>query len=105
MDIQQLLNEKNTGKISLQVTAQDLHNFAKIIAEQTANQAPNPETPDNKDKLLTPAEVCERLSVARQTLYKWREKKWLVPLKMGYSIRYRESDIEAILTNGLSLKS
>jgi len=46
---------------------------------------------------LTEAAACEALSLSRSTLRRlWQEHK-LVPLKIGRSIRYTQSDIDSFV--------
>ena len=50
------------------------------------------------DRLLTSAEVCERLRVTAVTLLDWRKNGHLKALKTpGGFLRYRESDVRAVL--------
>jgi excisionase family DNA binding protein len=48
-------------------------------------------------KLLSPAQVAERLGVSRDTIYR-RAGEWgLTPHRIGRQIRFKESDVEAML--------
>jgi excisionase family DNA binding protein len=53
---------------------------------------------DDKDRLLTPEEVCERLNVTRRWLRRADEHGTLPRVKVGLLNRYYESDIEAYLS-------
>lgn len=98
MNLEKIISNPDLKGISLSVSAKDLSEFAKSIADSTAKNLienkpePKPET----EKLLTADEVCTRLSVSRITLHNWKKKNWLTPVKLGYAVRWRESDVKAI---------
>jgi len=49
--------------------------------------------------LLTEPEACEALSLSRTTLRRLWHERQLVPLKIGRSIRYTQTDIDAFVQN------
>lgn len=59
-------------------------------------------TTDAPVRLLTTAEVAERFGVNVVTVYRWTWKGQLRPVQMGAKgrLRFRESDIAAILNRG-----
>ena len=50
--------------------------------------------PQKETKLLTTEQAAELLAVSRITLYNWRKKRVLEPIRVGNLLRYRLSDIE-----------
>ncbi|SEJ55537.1 helix-turn-helix domain-containing protein [Frateuria terrea] len=57
-------------------------------------------------KLLTPAEVCEILSIKPRTLEDWRLGRSgpsLPFVRLGRTVRYREEDVEALIKESLSM--
>lgn len=50
------------------------------------------------DELLTTAEVADLLRVTRQTLTRWRKDGKLPAVKIGRLVRFKRSDVEALLT-------
>lgn len=46
-----------------------------------------------KEKLLTEKEVSDLFGVNRVTLWRWRKAGILVPVKMGRTVRYKQSAI------------
>lgn len=101
MNIDNLIKD-STGQVSLSLTPGDLQVFARQVAEQVAESQKTPERQqDNSDQLLRADEVCERLAVTRQTLHKWKVKGWLVPVKIGYAVRWREQDVKEIAERGM----
>lgn len=92
--------------VSYHLRAKDLNNFAFEVATKTAKQMikelrVEPPKPEQTDNLLTAEEVSKKLNVSRVTLYQWKRKGWLIPVKLGYAVRWRESDIKAIQKGGI----
>jgi len=104
MNLEQILNSPDAPKISLVVGPKDLGQFAKQVADQTAQsllKGYKKEPEQETEKLLTADEVCQRLNISRQTLYKWGKKGWINPVKLGYAVRWRETDVKAIQKGGV----
>ena len=49
------------------------------------------------EKLLTPAQVAERLQITERTVYEWIRGGKLTALKLGRLWRIRQDDLEAFL--------
>ena len=49
------------------------------------------------EKLLTPAQVAERLQITERTVYGWLRRGTLPALKLGRLWRIRQDDLEAFL--------
>ncbi len=49
------------------------------------------------DRLLGVAEVAEILGVAVSTVYQWAYERRVRTVKLGRSLRFRQSDIEAFI--------
>lgn len=56
--------------------------------------------PKIDETLLTVAEVCDLFKVSRQSIFSWRRNNKLQAQKIGYLVRFKKSDIDAILNNG-----
>lgn len=55
-------------------------------------------------KLLTPAQVAEKLSVAPRTLEDWRARGTgpsLPFVRLGRTIRYREEDVDKVIDGNM----
>lgn len=53
---------------------------------------------EGKTEIYVPTEkVCEKLSVDRSTLWRWKKRGYLVPVEIGGKRRYRMSDINKLL--------
>ncbi len=49
------------------------------------------------EKLLTPAQVAERLQITERTVYEWIRGGKVTALKLGRLWRIRQDDLEAFL--------
>lgn len=49
-----------------------------------------------KERYLSIKQAANRLGVDKSTLWRWDRSHYLVPTRVGKSVRYRESDIIAI---------
>jgi excisionase family DNA binding protein len=48
----------------------------------------------------TPKQVCEILGVDNSTLWRWKRKGYLVPANVGGKVRYKMSEVKALLNGG-----
>ena len=53
------------------------------------------------EKLFTIKQVSEILSVSENTIRKWVITKRIPFIKVGFLVRFKESDVKAILEGGL----
>lgn len=67
--------------------------------EVFSSQAPRQgeEATNQKEHLITPRQLCERLQISRVTGWKLVAERGLRCIKIGRSVRIRESDLEAWL--------
>ena len=83
-----LLNEVDLDQILKRAVFQ-------AIGELRETDLPKPKP--EPEKLYTTAEACEILRCSKPTLHRWK-KAGLVPfLKIGVSVRYKESDLKKLL--------
>ena len=47
-----------------------------------------------KDRLLTVAEVAERLNVSRASVYLWLKRDFPLPVKLGRASRWNATEVE-----------
>ena len=55
----------------------------------------------NDEQYLTVQQLCSLLQVTRQTLYTWDKKNILSRIRIGTRIRYKLSEVQAILDSQL----
>ena len=49
------------------------------------------------EELLTTEKAMELLSVSKATMYRWKQRGYLVPIRVGGNDRYRMKDIMKII--------
>lgn len=95
MDLINLVHE--APQINLTVTAADLRDFASELISQTKEQLEQ-EISDNKaETYLSTDKVQEIMGISKTTLWRWKKRKYLVPIRVGGNERYRMSDIKKIM--------
>ena len=52
------------------------------------------------DMFLTTNQVLQRLAISRTTLWNWNKAGYIIPVEIGGKLRYKLSDVNAILTGG-----
>ena len=95
MDIIDLINE--APQVNLTVSASDLRDFANLLIEQTKEELEHGIISGRTEKYLTTEETMKTLSVCKTTLWRWKKRKYLRPVRVGGNERYRLSDINKIL--------
>lgn len=95
MDLINLVNE--APKINLTVTAGDLRDFASQLIEQTKDDLEESIVRGRTETLLTTEETMKKLNVCKTTLWRWKKRDYLRPVRVGGNERYRLSDINKIL--------
>ena len=53
------------------------------------------------EALLTKKEVLEKFNVCLTTLWNWERKDYLIPVKIGRKVSYRQADIERIIAEAM----
>lgn len=101
MDITTLM-ELGGGNLKLEVTAENLHKFAQDVVEQTltAKSKAMAGTKAADDTYLNSSQVCEKLGIAKSTLWLWQKRGYITPKKVGGHNRYSMTDVLRLLTQG-----
>lgn len=90
MNIDSLI--KSGANVSVTVSLFDLREWAQ---ELICNQPPV--TPEPPERHLTPLQAAKKLGVNVSTLWRWDKSGYLKKIKVGNSVRYRESDVNKIM--------
>ena len=104
MDISTLM-EIGGGNLKLEVTAADLTKFAKDVVDMTLAARSKELTKTganaiNGETYLSSGQVCEKLGIAKSTLWLWQKRGIIAPKKVGSHNRYALTDIIRLLNNG-----
>jgi len=98
MNLQELLNSAQT--INITVGLSDLRTFANELIQETKRELEEAVISDKSETYPTREQVCEILSVNQSTLWRWAQRKYLVPIEVGGKRRYKMSEVKAILNGG-----
>ncbi|MEI8087157.1 MAG: helix-turn-helix domain-containing protein [Paludibacter sp.] len=90
--------------VTLNVKATDLREFAQLLMCNAAREASELQRKKDEEVYYSVEDVMSILNVKdRSTMWRWQQKDYLTPVKVGKMVRYRKSDVEAILSNGKEL--
>ncbi len=90
MSIELLLNS-GYGQMKLEVTVDDLREFAESLIDKAKSLRP-----PKGEEYLTRGEVISKLGVSATTLWNWSKSGYLTPIKQGKRVLYKESDIKRL---------
>lgn len=86
-------NAAQFAQVQYVISKEDLESTFASIIDRVLSQR----EAEKADRLLTAAQVAERLHVTRVTLYRWEKAHHLTPVRKGKAIRYRESDVNRLI--------
>ena len=99
MKISELIDQHGAENVMLVVRLSDLQQFLSEIVESQIKVKEQEEAKQNDQDLLNPAEAGKILKVSRPTLERWKNSKYLVPVKIGGKCFYRKQDIDSLKRN------
>jgi excisionase family DNA binding protein len=95
MDILEI--SKNLPNLNVTVKAGDLLNMMHSCIQEAREQLKQLVIDANTETYHSPDKVAKMLDVSKPTLWRWRKRNYLVPVKIGGKIRYRKSDVKRLL--------
>ncbi|MFN5309558.1 MAG: helix-turn-helix domain-containing protein [Candidatus Kapaibacterium sp.] len=90
----------NISTIELENKLQEIAQMQQSILQVLSGLQQEKPTPKIDETLLTVSEVCDVFKVSRQSISAWRRAGKLKAHKVGYLVRFKKSDIDAMLNNG-----
>lgn len=91
MNIEQLLEK---GNVTLAFSASDLHEFGlSLIHEATASMQQS----EKEEKMLSSKETAKLLGISENSLWRWGKLGYLVGIKIGRKVLYKQSDVDALI--------
>lgn len=89
-------------RLTISVSLDDLLTAGRTLADELLDSIvrthdEHPAPAKEEDELLTKEETRRKLGVSVTTLWRWAQDGYLTPIKVGVQVRYRLSDINAIL--------
>ena len=94
MNIQELVQCAPT--INLTITAGDLKEFAALLIAETKAELEQSISDSKAETYLSSEKVMEMMEISKTTLWRWKQRGYLVPVRIGGNDRYRLSDIQKI---------
>lgn len=91
---------KEMPNLTISVSLADLQAFHKEVIADTKRELEEVVISEKAETYPSPKQVCEILDINMATLYRWKDKGYLVPIEVGGKRRYRMSDIKKILNGG-----
>lgn len=88
---------QNAPQINLTITAADLRNFASELISQTKEQLEQEISDSKAETYLSSEKVMEMMEISKTTLWRWKQRGYLVPVRVGGNDRYKLSDIQRIV--------
>lgn len=88
---------KQCPDVCITVKAGDLIEAVNYCVDKTRKDLEQQITDSKTETYPTPTQVAEILQVDLSTLWRWKNKGYLVPIEIGGKRRYRMSDVKRIL--------
>ena len=95
-DILSLIGSGVTG-LTLNIKGEDLMSFADCLIEKAKERLLPVMVSAAQEQLLSKKEVLEKFNVCPTTLWNWSKNGYLIPVKIGRKISYRQADIERLI--------
>jgi DNA-binding transcriptional MerR regulator len=95
MNIQELA--QCAPAINLTITAADLKDFAAQLISETKEQLEQQISDSKAETYLSSEKVMQMMEISKTTLWRWKQRGYLVPVRVGGNERYRMSDIKKIM--------
>lgn len=95
MDINELV--QNGSKVTIAVSIEDLKDFASDLIDRTKRELEQAVISDKSETYPTPQQVAKILGVDLVTLWRWKNRGYLVPVEIGGKRRYLMSHVKALL--------
>ncbi len=95
MNIQELAQCAPT--INLTITAGDLKEFATQLIAETKEQLEQSIRDSKAETYLSSEKVMQMMEISKTTLWRWKQRDYLVPVRVGGNERYRLSAINKIM--------
>jgi hypothetical protein len=94
-DLIQISN--NFPDITISVKVGDLIEAIEYCVNKTRKELEQQITDASTETYPSPDQVAKILDIDKSTLWRWKQKGYLVPVEIGGKRRYRMSDIKKIL--------
>lgn len=86
--------------ISINASFTDLIEAFRVVADEHKRELEEIVLSDKAESYPTVKQVSEMLNVNASTLWRWAQKKYLVPIEFGGGRRYKMSEVKALMNGG-----
>ena len=76
-------------RINLTVTAEDLRDFAIQLIAETKEQLEQEISDSKAETYLSSEKVMQMMEISKSTLWRWKKRGYLVPVRLGNNERYK----------------
>lgn len=83
--------------LTLNIKGEDLLTFAESLIAKAKEQLLPVMVSAAQEQLLSKKEVLEKFNVCPTALWNWSKSGYLVPVKIGRKVSYRQADIERLI--------
>lgn len=95
--LQASFSDPNSPNILLTVSLSDLHQLVVDTIDATRDRLLSLFIKADEDRLLTKKEVCAQLGIGETSVWNLTKRGKLNPVTVNRSVRYRPSEVTAIL--------
>jgi len=102
MNINELV--QNGSKVTIAVSIEDLKDFASDLIDRTKRELEQAVISDKAETYPSQQQVAKILGVDLVTLWRWKNRGYLLPVEIGGKRRYIMSEVKALLNGGRKSK-
>ncbi len=99
MNLYDLLQDNKS--LNITINAGQLIEAIDYCIQQTKGELEDAIASEKQESYLGAQQVCDMLDVNMTTLWRWENKGYLVPAKVGGKRRFKYSEVKNILDGGL----
>lgn len=99
MNLYDLLQDNKN--LNITISAEQLIEVVDYCIVQTKQQLEDAIASEKQESYLGAQQVCDMLGMNMTTLWRWENKGYLVPAKVGGKRRFKYSEVKNILERGL----
>lgn len=91
----------NEWKVSITIPIQEIKALVDYCVSETLREYEANQTQEVQEAFLSRDEVSHLLNVDKSTLWRWNKEGYLCAVNFGGKVRYRLSDINALVEGGV----
>lgn len=84
---------ESAANVQLVIGSNDLQELARIIIDKVRDEFVSEEDHKNQNTFITGIAAGKILGKTRSTLWRWEQTGYLIPVRLGKTLKYRLSDV------------